>query len=50
MMPIYIIKYIKLLHEVLNIVTNFTFFYQKQNFWAFIIILGVTMKAVIFES
>ena len=32
MMPIYIIKYIKLLHEVLNIVTNFTFFSKNKIF------------------
>ena len=30
-------------------VTSFVF-YQKQNVRAFIIILGVTMKAVVFES
>ena len=48
MMSIYPIVRIQLFVQF-HYVTNFSF-YQRQNVKAFIIILGVTMKAVAFEN
>ena len=50
MMSIYPIVHIQLsLFSFHYYITSFVF-YQKQNVRAFIIILGMTMKAVAFES
>ena len=50
MMSIYPIVRIQLLFVQFSLLCYKFVFYQKQNVRAFIIILGVTMKAVAFEN